>query len=306
MGRIRPMAFSPWPRSFGRGGLQSGVHQPAGTARPTREAGPRGARPIARVTHSASWSPHSGHARRGLRGKHHGEEGQPPDKEARRVLTQNSGAPVEQWGGTTQWRSTMVEGLSVAGNDVTKVGAAGIEREESEAPLTMNQERKGPAGGEAHRRGRGRRCLSAILLRGEWLGGSRAVAGIGGDEEGGGASGMDKRGTGQKRGMGGGRRHLWRLGGAAERKGVGGGWRVAATRRGEAREGGSRHGRWQPGGSGNGSHAGEAGEEREKGRWLSGGTDPTVGPSGRERRRTGHCGWPTQRWDPPLAVRREV
>jgi hypothetical protein len=56
-----------------------------------------------------------------------------------------------------------------------------------------------------------------------------------------------------------------------------------ATRRGEAREGGSRHGRWQPGGSGNGSHAGEAGEEREKGRWLSGGTDPTVGPSGSEK-----------------------
>jgi hypothetical protein len=185
---------------------------------------------------------------------------------------------------------------------VTKVGASGIEREESEAPLTMNQERKGPAGGEAHRRGRGRRCLSAILLRGEWLGGSRAVAGIGGDEEGGGASGVDKRGTGQRRGMGGGRRLLWRLGGAAERKGVGGGWRVAATRRGEAREGGPDMG----GGSGNGSHAGEAGEEREKGRWLSGGTDPTVGPSGRERRRTGHCGWPTQRWDPPLAVRREV
>jgi hypothetical protein len=46
----------------------------------------------------------------GLQGKHHGEEGQPLDKEARRGLTQNRGAPVERWGGTARWRSTAVEG----------------------------------------------------------------------------------------------------------------------------------------------------------------------------------------------------
>jgi hypothetical protein len=61
----------------------------------------------------------------------------------------------------------------------------------------VKQERKGRAKSEAHRRGRGRRCLSVIPLRGEWLGGSGVVAGVtGNDEGGGGASSVDERGTG--------------------------------------------------------------------------------------------------------------
>jgi hypothetical protein len=48
--------------------------------------------------------------RQGLWGKHHGEEGQPPDKEARRGLTRNCGASVERWGDAARWRSTAVEG----------------------------------------------------------------------------------------------------------------------------------------------------------------------------------------------------
>jgi hypothetical protein len=43
-------------------------------------------------------------ARQGLQGKHHGEEGQPPDKEARCGLTQNCGALVERWGDAARWR----------------------------------------------------------------------------------------------------------------------------------------------------------------------------------------------------------
>jgi hypothetical protein len=49
-------------------------------------------------------------ARQSLRGKHHGEEGQPLDKEARRGLTRNHGAPVERWGGAALWHLTAVEG----------------------------------------------------------------------------------------------------------------------------------------------------------------------------------------------------
>jgi hypothetical protein len=113
-------------------------------------------------------------------------------------------------------------GLSVASNDVTESCAVGRDREEGEAWSTVKEERKGRAKSEAHRRGRGRRCLSAIPLRGEWLGGSGVVAGIAGDEEGGGgALGVNERGTGQKGGTGGGRCLLWRPGGTAERKGRG-------------------------------------------------------------------------------------
>jgi hypothetical protein len=45
--------------------------------------------------------------------------------------------------------------------------------------------------------------------------------------------------------------------------------------------------------------------ERARERWLSGGTDPTVGPAGRERRQMDHCGWPARRWG-PLVAGREV
>jgi hypothetical protein len=74
------------------------------------------------------------------------------------------------------------------------------------------------------------------------------VAGIPGDEEGGGgASGMDERGMEQKMGTGGGRHLLWQPSGAAERKGrgpeIGTAWREGS---GEER-GASRHGRGQLG-----------------------------------------------------------
>jgi hypothetical protein len=83
----------------------------------------------------------------------------------------------------------------------------------------VKQKRKGRAESEAHWRGRGRCRLSTIPPRGEWLGGSGVVAGIAGDEEGGrGASGMNERGMGRKRGTGSGWRLLWRPGGTAERK----------------------------------------------------------------------------------------
>jgi hypothetical protein len=52
--------------------------------------------------------------------------------------------------------------------------------------------------------------------------------------------------------------------------------------------------------------SGEKGRrERARERWRSGRIDPTVGPARRERRWTGHCGWPARRWG-PLAAGREV
>jgi hypothetical protein len=53
---------------------------------------------------------------------------------------------------------------------------------------------------------------------------------------GGGASGVDERGTGQKRGMGSGQRLLWRPGGAVERKGRAGPGVGAAWREGSGEE----------------------------------------------------------------------
>jgi hypothetical protein len=90
-----------------------------------------------------------------------------------------------------------VGGLLVAGNDVTESCTTAGEREEGEAPSSVMQERKWFAESEAHKRGRGRQCLSAILSREERLGGSGVVVGIASDEEGGGgASGTDERGMG--------------------------------------------------------------------------------------------------------------
>jgi hypothetical protein len=51
-----------WPRPFGRGGLQNGVHRPAGVAQPIRGGRPTRC-PVARVTRAAPWSPRGGHAR---------------------------------------------------------------------------------------------------------------------------------------------------------------------------------------------------------------------------------------------------
>jgi hypothetical protein len=131
-------------------------------------------------------------------------------------------------------------GLSVAGNDVT--GSCTTERErereEGEAPSTVKQKRKGHAESEAHWRGRGRCRLSTIPPRGERLGGSGVVAGVAGDEEGGrGASGMNERGMGRKRGTGSGWCLLWRPGGTAERKARGFQGRCRAEGGKQGREG---------------------------------------------------------------------
>jgi hypothetical protein len=85
---------------------------------------------------------------RGLWGERRGEEGQPPDKEMRRGLTQNSGAPVERWrrcgavafddGGGTWWPTTCSDescgwrgkgwvGRGLAGEE--KGGAGGAHQE---------------------------------------------------------------------------------------------------------------------------------------------------------------------------------
>jgi hypothetical protein len=156
------------------------------------------------------------------------------------------------------------------------------EREEGEAPSTVKQERKGRAESEAHRRGRGRRCLSVIPPRGERLEGSRVVADIAGDEEGGGgASGADERGTGQKRGTGCGRCLLWRPGGATERKGRGSG--VPGSTLHGGREAGKREGAPSTAGVGGGIVARQRRATGHGRRWcerLTGGTGRQRGPVG--------------------------
>jgi hypothetical protein len=139
----------------------------------------------------------------------------------------------------------------------------------------VKQERKGHAESEAHRRGRGR--LSAIMPRGERLGGSGVVAGIIRDKEGGGdASGTDKRGAGQKRGTSGGRRLLWRPGGATERKGRGFPWSAPRGGRGAGkRKGASGAAGDSSGGGAVARQMRAAGRER-----LTGGDRATMGRGG--------------------------
>jgi hypothetical protein len=166
----------------------------------------------------------------------------------------------------------------------------------------VKQERKGHAESEAHRRGRGRRCLSAIMPRGERLGGSGVVEGIIRDEEGGGdASGTDKRGTGQKRGTGGGRRLLWRPGGATGRKGRGFPWSVPRGGRGAGkRKGASGAAGDSSGGGVVAQQTRAAGRER-----LTGGTGRQRGAVGsfwvREGVRESGAAWRGRRPAGPVA-----
>jgi hypothetical protein len=117
----------------------------------------------------------------------------------------------------------------------------------------------------------------ARLCRGE--SGSGVVAGIIRDEEGGGdVSGTDKRGTGQKRGTGGGRRLLWRPGGATERKGRGFPWSVPRGGRGA----GERKGASGAAGDSSGGGA-RAADRRDRATMGRGGQLLGAGGSERER-----------------------